>query len=125
VQYVEAAVERESKPRVDSREFADYLLKFGIADPEDWNHKLDEAIRKTALKPFRNTRVPIIGSSRRRIRRAKFDSLLEEFDDERVRRRLRQDDLYRCLNVNEQWVRLERDPYSVDQRDQDWPALSD
>ncbi|NHX37819.1 hypothetical protein [Halolamina pelagica] len=124
IQYVDAAIAREDEPRVDSREFADYLFQYGIADRADWEHKLDEVIRKTALKPFRSGRVPIIGRDKRRVSRSRFDALLDDFDDDRVRKRLRDDDLYRCLDLGDQWVTLERDPYTVDEQRGSWPTLS-
>ncbi|MFW5911647.1 MAG: hypothetical protein ACOCQV_02805 [Halolamina sp.] len=125
VTHAQAVARREGEPPTDSREFAGYVLDHGIADPEAWEAKLDEKIRKAALNPFRNTGLPIIGTSNRRVARETFESQFEDFEDARVRRRLNDPDLARCLDRREQFVELRRDPYGVDDADREWPSLSD
>ncbi|QZP37086.1 hypothetical protein [Halobaculum magnesiiphilum] len=119
-----AAACGDTPPAADSRKFADYVFRIGIGDPGNWDEKLDEQIRKAALKPFRPSPVPVIGSRSRRVRRATFDEALSEFEEARVQRRLREADLARCLDRGERSVVLERHPFTVDSDAGAWSRLS-
>lgn len=121
--HADALATREKPPGTDSSEFATYVLNWGIPEPDDWSAKLDEKIRKAALQPFRGSVLPVIGSQQRRISHSEFESAFDDFDQERVRRRLREDDLYRYLDRGEQWVALERVPYGADNQRGSWPTL--
>lgn len=120
-----ALAERETPPGCDSRHIADYVLRYGIADREDWEDKLDEKIRKTALNSLRDTGVSVLGSNSRSMRRERFDRQFEEFDNDRVERRLRQADLARCLDRGSRYVTLERDHFESRDSGPEWPSLSD
>lgn len=106
----------EKVPSTDSEWFAEFLLDKGIADPDDWEQKLDERIREHAFDKLR--------SDGPQLERETFDKALNDFAEERVDARLHADDMAPFITLGPQYVALSsRDPHER-RDDWDWPSLS-
>lgn len=111
-----ALATNEKIPSTDSEWFAEFLLDKGIADPDDWEEKLDERVREHAFDKLR--------SDGPHLEREAFDKALDDFAEERVDARLHADDVAPFVTLGPQVVAVSgRDPHE-ETHEWEWPNLS-
>lgn len=126
VEVATASTSCDSVPATDADWYADFLLETGISDPEDWDAKLDAKIRETVFDVLRpgKTLIPFAADSPARVPRDQFEQALDDFDSERVERRLAESDIQSNITRDTEYVALARDPH-VRTDSRDWPTFGD